>query len=384
MSPAEARARLRRLVDDVVVALAPAGRVADALARIDLGGRRPIGLAIGKAACAMACGAPGIGRGLVIAPARGPVPAGWAVVIGAHPRPDERSARAGQAALTLAATVPATEVLIALVSGGASALAAVPAAGTTLAEKRAAVDAAIAAGAPIAAVNAIRAARSAIKGGRLARACPAPVVTLVASDVVGDDPEIVGSGPTVGPWTTRLGAAPVALDALPIVDGRRDAVAVIAGVADLARTGAAQLGPGARAHSAPLVGDVAEVAALIAGVVRAGAPGGWVASGEATIALGAAPGQGGRAQHTALLVARALAGVPGWACLCVGSDGRDGTGPAAGAIVDGATWGAIGAADGAAALAGCDSGRVLAAVGATVVTGATGINHADLTVVITW
>ncbi len=110
----------------------------------------------------------------------------------------------------------------------------------------------------------------------------------------------------------------------------------------------------------------------------------WIASGEATIAVGEAPGQGGRAQHTALLVARALAGAPGWACLCVGSDGVDGTGPAAGAIVDGDTWAALAAAgiDGDRALAARDSGTALAAIDAAVVTGPTGVNHADLMVVL--
>lgn len=372
--------RLRRLIDETVAALDPAARVAAALAAIDRGGRPAVGLAIGKAAIAMARGMGPIGRGLVIAPVAGEVPAGWTLMLGSHPRPDARSVAAGQAALELVAGIDPGEVLLALISGGASSLAALPAIGETLASKRAAVDAAMARGEPIAVLNALRAARSRIKGGRLAQACAAPVVTLVASDVVGDDPAIVGSGPTVGAWTARI-AGGCAIDALPVVDGRRDAVRVIAGVRELASTAAAILGD-ARVAPVPLTGDVDEVAAAMIAAARA--PGAWVASGEATIALGDHPGRGGRAQHTALLVARALAGVPGWSALCVGSDGVDGTGPAAGAIVDGATWGALAAAgiDGDRALAARDSGTALAAIGAAIVTGPTGINHADLMVVL--
>lgn len=380
------RARLRRLVDETVAAMDPARRVAQALAAIDLGRRAAVGIAVGKAARAMARGARGIGRGLVIAPGPGAVPPGWELMVASHPRPDERSERAGRAALAWAAAIDPGAVMIALISGGASALAAVPAPGETLASKRAAVDAAMARGLPIAALNALRTRLSAIKGGQLARTCPAPVVTLVASDVVGDEPAIVGSGPTVGAWTTRLDRGPIAIDELPIVDGRRDAVIVVAGVGELARTVAAILAREAPVvcAPAPLVGDVAEVAARLTAIARDGGHGAWVASGEATIAVGLAPGQGGRAQHTALLVARALAGAPGWACLCVGSDGVDGTGPAAGAIVDGDTWAALAAAgiDGDRALAARDSGTALAAIGAAVVTGPTGVNHADLVVVV--
>ncbi|MCB9575237.1 MAG: hydroxypyruvate reductase, partial [Kofleriaceae bacterium] len=105
-------------------------------------------------------------------------------------------------------------------------------------------------------------------------------------------------------------------------------------------------------------------------------------SGETTVRLPARPGRGGRARQLALSVARRLAGRSGWTLLVAGSDGVDGSDDAAGAIVDGATWAelAVAGVDGDAALAACDAGTALAAVGAAVVTGPTGVNHADLLV----
>ncbi len=284
--------------------------------------------------------------------------------------PDAASEAAGRAALVLAAGVPHDGVLLALISGGASALAAVPAPGLSLADKIARTSALAARGAPIAELNALRASLSAIKGGRLAAACAAPVVTLVASDVVGDALAHVGSGPTLGPAR----------------GGRPDDVAVLTGgVATLAQAtaiAAAAVLPGEVAVvDARLEGDVVDVAArLAAGIAGASGPRTLIWAGETTIALPARPGRGGRARHLALLVARALAGRPGWGLLVAGSDGIDGTDDAAGAIVDGDTWAALAAAgiDGDAALAACDAGAALAGVAAALVTGPTGVNHADV------
>jgi len=248
----------------------------------------------------------------------------------------------------------------------------------------------------------------------------------VASDVVGDDVAVVGAGPTVGPWSfdslaqdepadtealheadmevllqaraaraadilaARLGEIPPAVRAVldaPRAGGhlsprRRDRVRCIAGVADLARAAAAAAstrGIPARIWAGDLAGDVADVARRAVEALDTSA-GLLVASGETTLRLPERPGQGGRARHLALLLAKALAGRAGVTCLVAGSDGVDGTGPAAGAVVDGTTWARIAAAglDGDAALAACDSGRVLAAIGADVTTGPTGVNHADL------
>ena len=308
------------------------------------------GLAIGKAALAMARGVPVVHGGLVIAPSddgRG-VPDGWRLMLGGHPDPDERSVAAGAAALALVEAVGEGEQLLALISGGASALCEQPL--VPLAELRARIAALVAAGAPIAEVNAARTARSALKGGKLAARCAGYILTLVASDVIGDDPRVVGSGPTVGRAT--------------------DAVAIVSPMRSFAEALGAALG--LPVLDPPLTGDVEAVAARLA----AEAPG-FVAWGEPTLALPATPGRGGRAQHLALLLARALRGSPR-AALVAASDGVDGPPPtAAGAFVDGATWDTL--AEPAAALARFDAGTVLGEH--LVRTGPTGINHGDVVVI---
>ena len=262
----------------------------------------------------------------------------------------------------------------------------------TLAELAARVGAAMAAGRPIAELNRLRGALSAIKGGRLAAACPAPVDH---AGRVGRGRRRPGGGRQRarrwGRATRRI--APGAAIAVapgpgagPGGDRPRDAACVVAGVADLAAAAvdaAAAAGLDAGVLAADVTGDVADVAARLAAAARAPGPALWVAAGEPTVALPPAPGQGGRAAQLGLLVARALAGAPGWTLLVAGSDGVDGTGPAAGAVVDGATWAALAAAgiDGDRALAACDAGAALAGIGAAVVTGPTGVNHCDLMLV---
>jgi len=369
-----------------VAACDPAPAVVEALAEPAVatlrGGRRVWIAAVGKAAGAMAAGAVRAladegarpAGGLVIVPdgcavdEPGLAAAGLTVRRAAHPEPDERSLHAGYELMALARACGKDELLLVLVSGGASALASVPAPGLTLEGKRARVRALTAGGAAIGELNAARRSMSAIKGGRLAAACPAPVVTLVVSDVPGDDPSVVGSGPTV-----------------PARPG--DVVRVVAGLARLRREAAvAARACGLRPQVADedLVGDVEDAAArVIAATAALPAGAVWIAGGEWTLTLGAAPGCGGRARHLALVVARALAGDPGRVVLCASSDGVDGTGPEAGAIVDGQTWARVTAAgiDPAAALAARDAGTALAAIGAAIGGGATGVNHADLVLV---
>lgn len=341
-----------------IAACDPAAATRAALGRAELRaalGKRAVHLAAaGKAARAMAMAA---GAGAALG-AR----ISSRIVVGpedaAHPVPDARSEAAGRALLQLAGRVPPDAALLMLISGGASSLVAVPAPGLTLAEKVAQTTALAATGAPIAELNRLRTSLSAIKGGRLAAACRAPVITVAVSDVVGDDLAVIGSGPTV-PCT----------------------VAVLAsGLATLAE--AAARVSGGSVVDAGVTGDVADVAARVVAAIRGATPGMLIWTGEPTVRLPARPGRGGRARQLALLVARDLAGVPGWSLLAAGSDGIDGTGDAAGAIVDRDTWARITAAgvDPAAALAACDAGSGLAAAGAALVTGPTGVNHADLVV----
>ncbi len=256
-------------------------------------GPRVFGLAIGKAALAMARGVGAVRGGLAIAPAddgRG-LPAGWRLMLGSHPEPDARSVAAGAAAIELVEAAAPNDVVLALISGGASSLCEQPL--VPLDEFRARIAALVAAGAPIAEVNALRTSLSAIKGGKLAARCRGHLFTLIASDVIGDDPRVIGSGPTVGPTGDR--------------------VFVIAPMRLFAHRMAAALG--VRVLDPPMQGDVADVAARLAAE-----PPPFVAWGEPTIALPPHPGRGGRAQQLALLLARAIAGTPRTA-LVAASDG---------------------------------------------------------------
>ena len=408
----EPRAALVALFDDVTRALDPAERVAAAVrARVPAGARARV-LAVGKAAVAMALGAAAalgdrLAGGLVVAPAVAELPPGVDLAIGSHPRADARSEAAGQALLAAASAGGADRVL-ALISGGASALAVVPAPGLATGEVQALVGRVMAGGAPIADLNAVRKHLSALKGGRLAAAATAPVLTLVCSDVVGDDLATVGSGPTVPDPTTYADAVAAcarwAADATgPARDhleagarGERDETPkqprpgdealLVAGIATLvqeaAAAGARHLAGPVEVVDEPLVGPVEEVAARVADWLRDPGPRVVVAGGEPTVALPPSPGRGGRARQLALLVARALADRPGWTLLAAGSDGIDGTRDAAGAVVDGSTWDRVRAAgiDPDRAVAACDAGTALAAAGDQLVTGPTGVNHADLLV----
>lgn len=404
---------------DAVVACDPEARVRAALAAVDvaarLGDRRRLGIAVGKAARAMARGAGEVADGVAIVPAGGagaPLPAGWRVLESAHPWPDARSVDAARAARALISRATADDVVLALVSGGASALLEEPRGEVTLDELGAVTRAVMASGAPIGDLNAVRSAVSAVKAGGLVAASAAPVVTLAVSDVVGDALAVIGSGPTVtlsapaaydaavrGRAATVLAAARVAIPAAvaavlaaPRAAGARRpqdlarVIAPMAGFAQAAADALAARGVVARVRAAPVTGDVAHVAAALAAAGPGAGQGVIVAWGEPTLAVPAAHGEGGRAQQLALELARHLRGTARGA-LVIGSDGVDGPPPRdrpapAGAFVDGATWDAIAGAgrDPAAALARRDAGPELAAVGALVITGPTGVNHADLVV----
>jgi glycerate 2-kinase len=479
-----ARALCEAMLRDVIAACDPAARVREALGdpaiASHLAGRRRSAIAIGKAALAMARGAGDVAAGIAIVPrgSGGALPRGWQLMEGSHPEPDAHSLAAGAAVLALVRSLGDNDVLLALLSGGASALAEQPT--LPLDDFVATIRGVMAAGAPIDEINTVRSALSAIKAGQLALACAAPVVTLAVSDVIGDPLAVIGSGPTVGPWLAVPGVAVddgtqarrvrarailarlglrvpgvLAGEAPSRAVSRTDHAAIIAPMMSAGRAAIDALrerGISATLVEVPISGDVEDVARALASASNAGAGSGEagddarhsgaagsaatpvhaeevalaageidevararggrqgaavagevdrarrtvaatsasaaiVAWGEPTLRVPTPHGVGGRAQQLALVLARWLRG-GSQSALVVGTDGIDGPPPPdrpspAGAWVDGTTWDAIAAAglDPAAALAACDAGTALDAVGALVVTGPSGINHADLVIV---
>ncbi len=372
--------------------------------------RTPVGLAMGKAALAMARAFGPVEAGLVIAPHddAAPLPPGWRLIVAAHPEPDERSLVAGDAAVELVGRTPADRVIVALISGGASALVEQPL--IPLAELRRLVAHLAARGAPIADLNAVRKELSAIKGGKLALHAAAPIVTLAISDVIGDDLETIGSGPTVGWWhrdparverrqlarthataILHRAAAPVP----PFLRERADDLRARPDdrarvVVPMARFGlrfrdalAARFGDAVRYRAEPITAHVVTVAQEVSTE-----PPILVLWGEPVVHLPRAHGEGGRMQQLALELAWHLQDLPQRRAFAIGSDGCDGPPPRArpapaGAWVTGDTWHAIArlGLDPEAARQRCDAGTALAAVDRLIVTGPTGINHADLVVI---
>lgn len=348
---------------EAVRACNPTRLVHDAIARRSLG-RSVVGLAIGKAAQDMARGLPDVARGLCITHVADgePLPARWRLQLASHPLPDASSVAAGLAALALVESLAETDTLVALISGGTSSLVEVPLAGITVDDIRSRTRDAMSRGATIQELNALRASLSAIKGGKLTDRCLAPIVTLAISDVPGDDPRVIGSGPTVA-------------------DREGDQTEVIAPLSlfgAAVHTALASRGIELAKQPAPLTDDVYEVGVSLA---RDAFEAPLVAWGEPTVKLPPEHGTGGRATQLALTLALHLRNSK-LSAFVAASDGRDGPTDAAGAFVDGTTWDAIAATglDPYAELKRCNATPALASVGALFSPGATGINHADVVV----
>ena len=343
----------------------------------DLGGRMPVVAAAGKAAAEMASAfvtaLPRAGaKGLIASPQPGSPAGGLEWFDVGHPVPTAASAAAGRRALGLAAGLAADEVMVLLLSGGASAGFAAPVEGVSLADKSAVTSVLLRAGVAIDGLNCVRKHLSAIKGGRLAVAAGGRIVTLAISDVVDpapDDPAVIGSGPTVPDPTTFADALEIcraastgeelpraALDALErgvrgemeespkpgdprlagaayhLIGSRKDAVD---GAAEAAR----ELGYAVLVLDAPVTGEarktaesyVRTVARLAHGQPR---PLCILSAGETTVQV-KGEGRGGRNQELALAAAFHLTRrFPEAVVASVGTDGIDGPTDAAGALVD--------------------------------------------------
>jgi len=297
------------------------------------------------------------------------------VVEGRHPVPDAAGRAAAGRIADLARGLGAHDLVIALVSGGGSALLSLPAAGLTLEDKQAINSALLKSGAAIDEMNCVRKHLSAIKGGRLAALCaPARLVTLLISDVPGDDPAVIASGPTVADPSACADALaicrrygiplpPAALAGLEsgAFETPKPGDALFAGHAvhliatpqqSLEAAAAAARAAGIETHilSDEIEGESREVgkvhAALARAVARRGAPFTKpcviLSGGETTVTVrapaagagaGAGPGRGGRATEFLLGCAIALQGEPGVHVLAADTDGIDGIEDNAGAIV---------------------------------------------------
>ncbi len=288
------------------------------------------------------------------------------VVEAAHPVPDLAGRHAAGRILQAAAGLSADDLVLCLVSGGGSALLVAPAEGVSLEEKQAINKALLRSGAAIGEMNCVRKHLSAIKGGRLAAACaPARVVTLVISDVPGDDPAVIGSGPTVPDPSTCADALAIlkryGIDIPPQVRAALEAgiletpkpgnaafqasevhlVATPQQALQAAAQAAAELGLAAHILSDEIEGESREVgkvhAALARQVARRGqpftAPCVILSGGETTVTVRSSSGRGGRATEFLLVAALALDGEPGIHLLAADTDGIDGIDDNAGAIV---------------------------------------------------
>lgn len=335
------------------------------------------------------------------------VPAGRVRVIEAgHPVPDAHSVAAGEAMMAAVRGLGPDDLVIALISGGGSACLALPAAGLTLADKQAMTRALLHSGAPIAAMNTVRRHASAIKNGGLARAAaPARVISLVISDVPGDELAAVASGPTIADSSTPAEAlAVIERYGIPVPSTFRahlaeaqPAALPAAGEAVLIASPAQALAAAAdHARSrgvAPVMlgdaieGEAREVAAAMAAtaMARQGRPCVLLSGGEATVTVGpGGAGRGGRNTEFLLAFALAAQSASGIWAIAGDSDGIDGTEDAAGALVSPDLLARARAAgrDPAADLAAHDSYSLFAATGDLLITGPTLTNVNDIRAVL--
>lgn len=338
------------------------------------------------------------------------------VVEAAHPVPDMAGYLAARRMLEKLSGLGHDDLVVALISGGGSALLPQPAPGLTFEDEQAVNQILLASGAPISVMNLIRNQLSAIKGGRLAAmAAPARVATLIVSDIPGDDPALVASGPTVAMAAGRAEARKAAelyrlalpaaaadllaseLNPPPAPDDARfahNSVSIIASAA-LSLEAAAKMAraEGLAAHilSDAIEGEARDVALVHAALAREVAarnrpfakPALIVSGGETTVTI-RGNGKGGRNSEFLLAFALAIDGVAGLSALAADTDGIDGMGDNAGAFADGTTASRLRARglDPRAMLANNDAYTAFEAIGDLFKPGPTGTNVNDFRAII--
>jgi glycerate 2-kinase len=332
-----------------------------------------------------------------------------------HPVPDERGVAAAREILSIAQAATQDDLVICCLSGGASALLPLPAEGITLRDKQETTRLLLASGATIHEINAVRKHLSAIKGGLLAAAAyPASVLSLILSDVIGNNLDVIGSGVTAPDSSTYADAVAVLrkydlLDRVPaavrsrLIDPaspetpKQDSAAfartrnIIAGSNDLALTAAAAcanaLSYEAIVLSSFIEGETREIALVHAAIAReltsfnrpVRRPACVISGGETTVTI-RGEGKGGRNQEFALAAAIGIAGLKEVCIMSAGTDGTDGPTDAAGAICDGETL--LRSPDAAAFLARNDSYHYFEPLGDLIKTGPTGTNVMDVRIVL--
>jgi len=359
---------LRRMFDAAVAAAQPERCVPPHLPPPPRG--RLVVIGAGKAAASMARAVedhwPGPLSGLVVTRYGHAVPCRRVTVVeAAHPVPDQAGQAAARRMLDMVSGLGADDLVLCLISGGGSALLSLPLDGLSLADKQAVNRALLRSGASITEVNRVRRHLSAVKGGRLAAAChPARVLTLLLSDVPGDDPVDIASGPTVADPTTCADALEVVarygVDLPPPVlevlrSGRGESVKPgdprLAGTAirmvatpqmalEAAAAVARQAGYEPHILGDGIEGEAREVARVLAGIARQvarrgqpfGRPCVLLSGGETTVTV-RGRGRGGRNVEFLLSLGIALDGEPGIHALAADTDGVDGQEEVAGAVL---------------------------------------------------
>ncbi|WP_461865039.1 glycerate kinase type-2 family protein [Thermococcus sp.] len=385
-------------------------------------------LAFGKAACGMAGAAFDV-LGDRIAEAVIATKHGYAsgcphgdnvhVIEAGHPLLDENSLLAGKLGLELAQKIEKEDILLVLISGGGSAIFELPEDGITLKDLIETSDLLLRSGAKIHEINTVRKHISRVKGGKLAKHVKGTLVSLIISDVVGDNLEAIASGPTVKDPTTFSDAHAVLLrygiwERLPVsvrrhielgLKGEREETLktdlpnvhnFIIGSVERSCTAvkekAEKLGFNARILTTVMEGEAREVGTFLGCMIQEihrrnrpfRKPAVLIMGGETTVNVGDAGGLGGPSQELALSAARKISGLEGTVLVAFDTDGTDGPTDAAGGIVDGSTYEKLKKAgiDVDEVLKNHDAYHALERVGALLRTGPTGTNVNSMVIAI--
>lgn len=414
------RALLEESFRAAVAAADPLAILASHLPRPPRG--RTLVVAAGKAAASMALAverawpADAALEGLAVTRYRHGLPTERIRVVEAgHPVPDDAGEAAAREMLARVRALGKDDLLLALVSGGGSSLLSLPAEGLSMADLKAVTAQLLRCGAAIQEINTVRKHLSAIQGGRLAAACKASVLALIVSDVTGDDPTHIASGPCAPDPTTyadaldvlaKYGVAPPSAVRTRLEDGARGRIAETPKPGDavfgrvenrVIATAHASLEAAAGVFNAqgirPVIlgdtvtGEATEVAKVMAALVRElrqyrapfPPPVALISGGECTVTLRGEDGRGGRCSEFLLALAIELEGVPAVHALAADTDGIDGSEDNAGALLAPDSLARAGAAgiDARRLLAKNDSYGFFAALGDLLVTGPTRTNVND-------